>query len=250
MSKWRQLKQQVNVLLGTESQQLGGCCSQGWPLYGPQWQKEVEKQQFLSWVKVAIDLDQPTKTFETIHGTLIQDESFANKVYLKGLLLETTSSAKRFKFGYDLMEGVVNRDRQRLSDTCEQAKILANIWEISMGEIAKGAISNYVKILLDKAQWRVVNRAESEISAKMIWQHQLGLGNRASNKHWCVYVRASRRAYTAAEPCWSPTGHCTPCNSKPSLLSAHTPIFYLWKLRNLGIKAVEGNRRIMTHTWV
>ena len=28
-------------------------------LYGPQWGKRIEKQQFLSWVKVAIDLDQP-----------------------------------------------------------------------------------------------------------------------------------------------------------------------------------------------
>ncbi|PVH68501.1 hypothetical protein DL98DRAFT_380416, partial [Cadophora sp. DSE1049] len=95
-------------------------------LYGPQWGERIERQQFLSWVKVAIDLDQPTRVFETVHGTLIQDEIFGNKVYLKGLLLETTSSAKRFKFGYDLMEGAVNRDRQRLSDPASTANM---IWQ-------------------------------------------------------------------------------------------------------------------------
>jgi hypothetical protein len=30
-------------------------------LYGPQWGERIEKQQFLSWVKVAIDLDQLTR---------------------------------------------------------------------------------------------------------------------------------------------------------------------------------------------
>jgi hypothetical protein len=145
-------------------------------LYGPQWGERIKKQQFLSWVKVAIDLDQPTRIFETLHGTLIQDELFGNKVYLKGLLLETTSSAKRFKFGYDLMEGAVNRDRQRLPDPGEEAKILAKIWEIPIREQAIGAIDDYVDMLLDKAQWGDVNRAENEISAStanMIWQYLL-----------------------------------------------------------------------------
>jgi hypothetical protein len=145
-------------------------------LYGPQWGEKIEKQQFLSWVKVAIDLDQPSRFFETVHGTLIQDESFRNKVYLKGLLLESTSSAKSFKFGYDLLEGAVNRDRQRLSDTSEEAKILANIWEVPIRENAVGAINNYVEMLLDQTQWGDVNRAETEISestANIIWQHLL-----------------------------------------------------------------------------
>lgn len=144
-------------------------------LYRPQWGEKIEKQQFLSWVKVAIDLDRPSRFFKTVHGTLIQDESFRNKVYLKGLLLESRSSAKSFKFGYDLMEGAVNRDRQRLSDG-EEAKILANIWEVPIRENAVGAINNYVEMLLDQAQWGDVNRAESEISestANMIWQHLL-----------------------------------------------------------------------------
>ena len=145
------------------------------------------------------------------------------------------------------MEGVVNRDRQRLPDTCEQAKILANIWEIPMGEKAKGAISNYVKILLDKTQWRDVNRAESEISAKMIWQHQLGLGNRASNKHWCGYVRASRRAYTAAE---SPASHqlgivrlvilSQPCYA--TLHSSHAHLLFV-KAKELGYKGCRGQQK-------
>jgi hypothetical protein len=67
------------------------------------------------------------------------------------LLLETTSSAKRFKFGYDLIEGAVNRDRQRLSNPGEEAKILAKIWEIPIKEQAIGAINDYVDMLLDKA---------------------------------------------------------------------------------------------------
>jgi hypothetical protein len=99
-------------------------------VHGPHWGEKIEKRQFMSWIKVAIDLDPPSRCFETAHGTLIQDESFGNKVYLKGLLLEGNSLAKSFKFGYNLVEGVVNQDRQRLSDTREEAKVLANIWEV------------------------------------------------------------------------------------------------------------------------
>ncbi|KFX87760.1 hypothetical protein V490_08034 [Pseudogymnoascus sp. VKM F-3557] len=120
-------------------------------LYGPQWGKKIEKQSFLS-IKV-LETRSTSKVCCSRH-----------------------SSAKKFKFGYDLMEGVVNRDRQRLSDTCEEANILANIWEILIREKAMGAISNYVEMLLDKTQWGDVNRAESEISAstaKLIWQHLL-----------------------------------------------------------------------------
>ena len=74
------------------------------------------------------------------------------------------------------MEGTVNRDRQRLSDPGEEAKILANIWEIPIREQAIGVINDYVDMLLDKVQWGDVNRAENEISAStanMIWQHLL-----------------------------------------------------------------------------
>ena len=119
-------------------------------VHGPHWGEKIEKRQFMSWIKVAIDLDPPSRCFETAHGTLIQDESFGNKVYLKGLLLEGNSLAKSFKFGYNLVEGVVNQDRQRLSDTREEAKVLANIWEVPIWKNVTNALNNYVDMLLDQ----------------------------------------------------------------------------------------------------
>ena len=93
---------------------------------------------------------------------------FGNKVYLKGLLLEIISLVKRFKFGYNLIEGAINEDRQRLSDPSKEAKILINIWEILIREKAMGTINDYVKMLLDEAQWGDMNRAENEILASTV----------------------------------------------------------------------------------
>ena len=148
---------------GSESQQLGGCHDQNWQSSWPTLGRTV-------------DLDRPSKFIETTHGTLIQDENFGNKVYLKGLLPEGNSSAKRFKFGYNLVEGVVNRDIQRLFDPREESKVLAKIWEEPIRKNVGSNHINYVDMLVDQAQWADVNLAEDEASestAKMVWQHLL-----------------------------------------------------------------------------
>jgi hypothetical protein len=138
----------------------------------PNWGNRISREQFLLWTKVALDLDRPSNLVETDYGTLIQDEAFSNKVYLKGLLLEGHSSSKRFKFGYNFQEGVVNRDRQRLSNPREEAKLLVRIWEDAIRTSVGSTCKEYVDMLMDETQWADVNLAESEITcvlANSIW---------------------------------------------------------------------------------
>ena len=68
----------------------------------------IAMADFKKWLEVSIDLDRPSKVIEIAHGNLILDPKFSGRVYLKGLLLESYSSATKFRFGYNLFQGHVN----------------------------------------------------------------------------------------------------------------------------------------------
>jgi hypothetical protein len=145
-------------------------------VYGPYWGGKITREEFMAWTTVSLDLDRPLKSIEVAYGTLILDEAFGNKIYLKGLLLDGNSSAKKFKFGYNLLDGHVNRDRQRLTNPQDEAKVLANIWEAAIRMDMGNTLKIYVDMLLDQIEWADVNLAEDKISkstAESIWQHLL-----------------------------------------------------------------------------
>ncbi|PVH72999.1 hypothetical protein DL98DRAFT_576490 [Cadophora sp. DSE1049] len=107
---------------------------------------KIEKEDFENWIKVSIDLNRPSEVIQTTHGSLILDPNYGNKIFLKGLLLEGKSSGKPFKFGYNLLEGDVNRDRERLIDPAEEAKVLAEIWAESI-QLQEGIEKEWVAML-------------------------------------------------------------------------------------------------------
>jgi hypothetical protein len=52
-------------------------------VHGPKWGARIARQDFNQWVGVAIDLDCATDIVKTFHGSLILDERFNNKIFLK-----------------------------------------------------------------------------------------------------------------------------------------------------------------------
>lgn len=134
---------------------------------------KVEKEDFLKWIKVSLDLDRPSKIIHTRHGSLILEDGFRGRIYLKGLLLEGESAAP-FKFCYNFRTGHVNRDRQRLSSPREEARTLAGIWEEAVVQNEGAALPELIKLLQANVAWPDVNLAEEYISketSQKIWKN-------------------------------------------------------------------------------
>lgn len=143
-------------------------------VHGPQWGKKISRGDFDKWVKVTIDLDCTLEIIKTPHGSLIFDERYSNKIFLKGLLLAGQSKGRKFKYGYDIQQGTVGRDRTSLEDSSEEPKILANIWREAIASQKKDALVKYVNMLWKQSEWADVNQAENQMSrttVKAIWDH-------------------------------------------------------------------------------
>lgn len=94
--------------------------------------KKISGADFRTWIKVVLDIERlqnPADVIETPHGDLILDQSYAGKMYLKGLLLASGgSTSKTQRVGYNLLRGQVGRDRQQLKNEDEEARTLMSIW--------------------------------------------------------------------------------------------------------------------------
>jgi hypothetical protein len=134
--------------------------------------KKINKDDFLNWVKVSLDLDPPSDMILTRNGCLILDKKFGGNLYLKGLLLEGKTTEKPFRFGYNLFQGYVNRDRERLSRPAEEAKVLAEIWADAIQLRERDTIDSYVALLQEDKAVDVhgVENYISEFTARKIWQ--------------------------------------------------------------------------------
>lgn len=125
---------------------------------------KIQEEEFKQWIKQALDLDPPSKVINTKKGSLILDERLSNNLYLKGLLLERSQTAKSFKFGYDLAEGEIDRDRKTMSDPEEQGTIVAEIWAEAIKKDGVATLATYFEMLQDGDKWQDVEFAEDSIS--------------------------------------------------------------------------------------
>lgn len=137
--------------------------------------RKVELETFLDWLTVAIDLDKPNRAIDTTHGSLLLDKRFFGKIYLKGLFLDTATSARNFKFGYNFSQGEINRDRQILANPEQEADMLAKIWEEAI-QRSKGMAKEYATMLQQESSknWADVTLAKDRLSmhtTSAIWDH-------------------------------------------------------------------------------
>jgi hypothetical protein len=161
---------------------------------GPNNGEKITREIFMEWVKVALDLNKPSTTIEIPQGTIILDPSSQGKIYLKGLLLQDASSSK-FKYGYNFLHGQVNRDRQKLSSSEQEAKMLVEMWNsaIELESGSRTAVKNYVDMLTVNTEWADVEKAGHYISkfeslAKSIFEE---LERRDSGKNRFYYPQDS-----------------------------------------------------------
>ncbi|KAF2447240.1 hypothetical protein P171DRAFT_248227 [Karstenula rhodostoma CBS 690.94] len=95
--------------------------------------RKIPLVDFREWLKVTLDLDPPDDLIRTADGDLIMSDSHAGKLYLQGLRLpHGSATGMPFRYGYNLRDGEVDRDRRCLSDTFTDAKTITNIWAKSI----------------------------------------------------------------------------------------------------------------------
>lgn len=138
---------------------------------------QVSEGDFREWIKVTLDITRPkdpNNIIETPHGDLILDMNFAGKTYLKGLLLPNSgSSITRQQAGYNLFQGHTNRDRERLKNQDEEAKMLMHIWQHSIDICGDRITQRYIDLLQDHQDCVDVSRADHLIlrtTAVTIWE--------------------------------------------------------------------------------
>ncbi|KAJ5046834.1 uncharacterized protein L3040_004059 [Drepanopeziza brunnea f. sp. 'multigermtubi'] len=140
----------------------------------------IDNATFMEWIKVSFVLCPPTRQFKTPDGDLVLDKPFGGRLYLKGLYIGGSASSKVLKFGYNLSSGQINRDRQILTNSSEEATSFARMWGHVIREGNQEALKEYTKMLLedDEKHWADVNFAKDFITkpvAAQIWTHLLTL---------------------------------------------------------------------------
>ncbi|RDL32005.1 uncharacterized protein BP5553_09407 [Venustampulla echinocandica] len=140
--------------------------------------EKIKWEKFQEWIKVSMALVPPVTLIKTQYGDLVTDPEFSGRLYLKGLFLE---HKKDLKFSYDLAKGHVNRDRETLASTEEEAKNFAEIWGEAIRLHKGDALKDYTKMLRedDGNKWADVKSAERYIMkdvATTIWEYLKKLG--------------------------------------------------------------------------
>jgi hypothetical protein len=146
--------------------------------------KKIDLETFKEWIKVSLDLDQPSEVIETDHGALILDPRFQGRIYLKGLLLELNppevscigTTTKTFRFAYNLLYGKVGRERRRIEKSADEARTITRIWEAVIREGRPNIVKKYIDMLQNVSPLADVKYAKdfiSEWTSNAIWKHLL-----------------------------------------------------------------------------
>jgi hypothetical protein len=138
--------------------------------------KSIDPSVFRDWIKVSFALEHPQAFIKRAYGDLVLDKAFGGRMYLKGLCLGNSHTAKELKFCYNLCDGTTTRDRGRLTSEAEEARVLADIWAVAIRKKEAGAVQEYTKMLrgADEKPLADVNLAQDKIlpcTAKAIWDH-------------------------------------------------------------------------------
>lgn len=153
--------------------------------------KKIPYEDFLSWLKVTLDINgpNPSDIIHTDHGDLILDKTYAGKIYLKGLLVSDGSSAvKPYIFGYNLLQGCVNRDRRSMTTSSKEAEVLVGIWDQAIQHHGNDVLDKYIDLLQDHHSCADVTLAEIKIPkplAEIIWQRLYTVATAQNRFYYC-----------------------------------------------------------------
>lgn len=151
-------------------------------------QDKIPLAMFHDWLRVSLDIREfsyPSHILETNAGDLILDPSFCGQLYLKGMALPAAvCELKPYRLGYNFPRGKVNRDRQILVDSHEEADIVRQIWEAAFLNHKELLLPIYIDLLRNFPDAPDVGFAKHllEIPTRsLIWKHLL---DEAEGKHF------------------------------------------------------------------
>lgn len=124
-------------------------------------------------MQATINVKPPSDLVHTLSRDLILDEGYSGKLYLKGIKVSLADSDERaFHMGYNLMNGILSRDRDQFINPEEESKMITEIWSSAIEGGNSKALSNYVNLLRHYPLSRDVRMAErlvTESTAKKVW---------------------------------------------------------------------------------
>jgi hypothetical protein len=136
--------------------------------------KPIKEAEFEDWLKVYLHFNRPTDYIETDCGTIIFQEEFADKIYFKGLLHESTSAQREFRYGYDFSKLQVGRDGKDVQYLSLLEETLAEIWAsaIKSHPKRKRILNLYIEMLANVNESRDVSWIAKNMSgstAVAVW---------------------------------------------------------------------------------
>lgn len=148
--------------------------------------KSIELSDFRSWLQMTLDVYPPENMVKTGSGDLILDPDFSGRLFCRGIRLRTPHSVRKaFVYGYNFLDGRINRDRQRMSDVTLEARRLAAIWEAAIAERPE-LVSSYLKLLRYAPTSTDVSLADRMVSYRTASQLWATLASQA-NEHGLFY---------------------------------------------------------------
>ena len=126
-----QVRRAERLLKGNMWEDVTFILSKGREILG----RKIEEADFRQWITVALDLDAPDHDaiVRTERGDLILGPDYSGRVYLKGIRVAGHGpDGRKYKYGYNLPTGRINRDRERMMNQNEEAQTIAEIWRQSI----------------------------------------------------------------------------------------------------------------------
>ncbi|KAB8227538.1 uncharacterized protein BDW43DRAFT_316712 [Aspergillus alliaceus] len=136
--------------------------------------QRLSLNDFGVWMRDTVDLHAPSSSVRTPVGDLLLGSVHWGRLYLKGLRVpESSQGHQPFRFGYNLVHGSVDRDRQRLVDAPQAAADIHSIWERAIMQDEAKALPRYLELLRNHpscADARGAERSVTEATAKKLWE--------------------------------------------------------------------------------
>ncbi|KAL6229144.1 hypothetical protein BDW75DRAFT_235427 [Aspergillus navahoensis] len=121
-----------------------------------------------------LDLHAPSGRVRTLSGDLLLAQIHRGHLYLKGIRVpQARHNGQGFYYGYNLLRGNVDRDRQRLVDGHSVTEAIHSIWNAAIIHDQSVALPCYIELLRDHSASADAIEADQfvpEATARKMWE--------------------------------------------------------------------------------
>ncbi|KAL4862107.1 hypothetical protein BDV12DRAFT_203355 [Aspergillus spectabilis] len=135
--------------------------------------RRLRVEDFGAWMRETLDLQVHPDRIRTPSGDLLLGPMYNGHIYLKGIRVpQADQDRPAFYFGYNLLRGNVDRDRQRLVDGQSITETIHAIWDSAIANEQLVVLPRYIKLLRHhstSADAIGADRFITEETAKKVW---------------------------------------------------------------------------------